>query len=108
VRLEDGRLALVDTGSGFGLAVNQPRDATGANHRRENTIRDLGGGMVQSREVQPQTISIGALVLRGVPTDVLTGVAPGTPIILGRRALFPFRITFDPVAHLIVFEPAEK
>jgi hypothetical protein len=39
---------------------------------------------------------------------VLSGVAPGTPIILGRRALFPFRITFDPVARLIAFEPAER
>jgi hypothetical protein len=52
-------------------------------------------------------VSIGALVLNGVPTDVLTGVAPGTPIILGRRALFPFRITFDPISRLIAFEPAE-
>ena len=27
------------------------------------------------------------LVLNKVPTDVLTGVAPGTPIIIGRRAV---------------------
>ena len=32
---------------------------------------------------------------------MLTGVAPGTPIIIGRRALFPFRITFDPASRLI-------
>ncbi|HEU5460185.1 MAG TPA: retropepsin-like aspartic protease, partial [Pyrinomonadaceae bacterium] len=108
VRLEDGRLALLDTGSGFGLALNEPRYATGSNHRRNDTIHDLGGGSVQSRRVTPQTVTIGALVLNGVPTDVLTGVAPGTPIILGRRALFPFRITFDPVARLIAFEPAER
>jgi hypothetical protein len=109
VRLDDGRLALLDTGSGFGLALNEGRVATGANHRRdENTIHDLGGGRVQSRRVEPQTVSIGALVLRGVPTDVLTGVAPGTPIILGRRALFPFRITFDPAAKLIAIEPTER
>lgn len=108
VRLEDGRLALLDTGSGFGLALNEGR-VVGANHRRdENTIHDLGGGRVQSRRVEPQTVSIGALVLRGVPTDVLTGVAPGTPIILGRRALFPFRITFDPAARLIAIEPTEE
>ncbi len=109
VRLDDGRLALLDTGSGFGLALNEGRVATGANHRRdENTIHDLGGGRVQSRRVEPQTVSIGALVLRGVPTDVLTGVAPGTPIILGRRALFPFRLTFDPAAKLIAIEPTER
>jgi Aspartyl protease len=109
VRLEDGRLALLDTGSGFGLALNEGRYEAGSNHRREgNTIQDLGGGAVQSREIAPQTVSIGALVLRGVPTDLLIGVAPGTPIILGRRALFPFRITFDPAAKLISFEPTER
>ena len=108
VRFEDGRLALIDTGSVFGLALNESTRATGSNHRRSDTIRDLGGGSVQSRRVTPQTVSIGALVLNGVPTDVLTGVAPGTPIILGRRALFPFRITFDPLSRLIAFEPAEN
>ena len=103
VRLGDGRLALIDTGSGFGLALNEV-----GNHRRSgNTIHDLGGGTVQSRRVEPHTVSIGALVLNRVPTDVLTGAAPGTPIILGRRALFPFRITFDPASRLIAFEPTE-
>ena len=108
VKFEDGRLALLDTGSGFGLALNESRNATGSNHRRNDMTHDLGGGTVQSRRVTPQTVSIGSLVLNGVPTDVLTGVAPGTPIILGRRALFPFRITFDPLARLIAFEPAER
>jgi len=103
VRLEDGRLALVDTGSALGLALSESRSHRGTG----NTIHDLGGGTVQSRRVAPQTVSIGTLVLNGVPTDVLTGVAPGTPIILGRGALFPFRITFDPLARLISFEPAE-
>lgn len=103
VRLEDGRLALVDTGSALGLALTESRSHRGAG----NTIHDLGGGTIQSRRVAPQTVSIGSLVLNGVPTDVLTGVAPGTPIILGRGALFPFRITFDPLSRLISFEPAE-
>ncbi len=108
VRLGDGRLALIDTGSGFGLALNEPRSSGGRNHGDVQSRSDLGGGSVQSREVAPQTVNIGALVLRGVPTDVLSGVAPGTPIILGRKALFPFKITFDPVARLISFEPAER
>ena len=108
VRLGDGRLALVDTGSGFGLALNETRPAGGRNHGDVQRRSDLGGGSVQSREVEPQTVNIGALVLRGVPTDVLSGVAPGTPIILGRKALFPFKITFDPVARLISFEPTER
>jgi hypothetical protein len=102
VRLGDGRLALIDTGSSLGFAVNEPGRAIGSNH---TLTRDLGGGTVQSRRVAPQTVTIGPLVLNKVPTDLLTGVAPGTPLILGRGALFPFKITFDPVSRLIAFEP---
>ena len=104
VKLGDGRLALIDTGSSFGFALSEMNSSQ---RRSENTIHDLGGGMVQSRRVAPQTVSVGALVLNKVPTDLLTGVAPGTPIILGRGALFPFKITFDPSARLIAFEPTE-
>ena len=104
VKLGDGRLALIDTGSGFGLAVNTTSGEAGRNHRGRQA-GDLGGGAVQSREVEPTTISVGDLVLRGVPTDLLIGVAPGTPIILGRRALFPFKVTFVRASRLIVFEP---
>ena len=105
VRLSDGRLALIDTGSTLGFALNEPGRVAGSNHI---TTRDLGGGSVQSRRVAPQTVNIGTLVLNKVPTDVLTGVAPGTPIILGRGALFPFKITFDPASKLIAFEPTEE
>ena len=108
VRLSDGRLALIDTGSSFGFALNEARSLAGRNHREGENRSDLGGGRVQYRRVEPQTVSIGALVLNKVPTEVLTGVAPGTPIILGRGALFPFKITFDPVARLISFEPTER
>jgi hypothetical protein len=105
VRLGDGRLALIDTGSGFGLAVNEAAIANGRNHSRRS-VRDLGGGTVQSRQMEPTTISIGALVLRGIPTDLLAGVSSDTPLILGRRALYPFKITFDPLAQLIAIERA--
>jgi hypothetical protein len=105
VRLGDGRLALIDTGSTLGFAMNEPGRVNGSNHI---VTHDLGGGSVQSRRVAPQTVNIGALVLNKVPTDVLTGVAPGTPIILGRGALFPFKITFDPASKLIAFEPTEQ
>lgn len=109
VRLGDGRLALIDTGSGFGLALSETRAVGGGrNHGQFQNRHDLGGGSVRSREVAPQTVNIGALVLRGVPTDVLSGVAPGTPIILGRKALFPFKMTFDPASRLISFEPTER
>lgn len=107
VRLSDGRLALIDTGSGFGLALTDGRVVGGRSHADVENRHDLGGGRVQSQEIEPQRVSIGALVLNGVPSDVLSGVAPGTPNILGRRALFPFKITFDPMARLISFEPAE-
>jgi len=107
VRLGDGTLALVDTGSGLGLALNESMVA-GRNHGQSQSRTDLGGGRVQSREISPQRINVGSLVLNGVPTDVLSGVAPGTPILLGRRALYPFKITFDPIAHLIAFEPTER
>ena len=102
VRLSDGRLALLDTGSRLGLALSDARRAAGA-----ETIHDLGGGTIQARRIAPQTVSIGALVLNKVPTDLLTGVAPGTPIIIGRGALFPFKVTFDPASRLIAFEPTE-
>jgi Aspartyl protease len=110
VRLGDGSLALVDTGSGFGLALNENQIVSKSSHRSDNTRmnQDLGGGRVHSRSISPQRVNIGALVLNGVPTDVLNGVAPGTPIILGRRALFPFKITFDPASRLIAFEPTER
>jgi hypothetical protein len=104
VRLGDGRLALIDTGSTLGFALNESGRVVGSN---QNITHDLGGGRIQSRRVAPQTVNIGALVLNKVPTDVLTGVAPGTPIILGRGALFPFKITFDPASRLIAFEPTE-
>jgi antitoxin (DNA-binding transcriptional repressor) of toxin-antitoxin stability system len=106
VKLGDGRLAVIDTGSNFGLAVND--GVIAGNHRTRNrTTRDLGGGTVQSTRVAPTTVSIGSLELRNVPTELLTGVAAGTPLIIGRAALYPFRITFDPVARLIAIEPAE-
>ncbi len=112
VKLGDGSVALIDTGSGFGLALNEnqvvSRRAEDANRSHSRVNQDLGGGRVQSRRISPQKVNIGALVLNGVPTDVLSGVARGTPIILGRRALFPFRITFDPKARLISFEPTEE
>ena len=108
VQLGDGRLALIDTGSGFGLALTDGRVISRNHDPQIENRHDLGGGRVQSQEIEPQRVRIGALVLNGVPSDVLTGVARGTPNILGRRALFPFKISFDPRARLISFEPTER
>ena len=103
VRLSDGRLALIDTGSTFGLAATSPRAV--AQHERRSS-RDIGGGAIRSIRVQPTTVSIGSLELRDVPTDVLDGVEKGAPTILGRDALYPFRISFDPAQRLIEFVPS--
>ena len=101
VRLADGRLALIDTGSSFGLAFS---DRRAVNNQNPKAVRDLGGGAVQVREVAAQTVAIGSLVLRNIPTELLINSAPGTPVILGRRALNPFRVTFDRASNLIAIE----
>ncbi len=106
VRLGDGRLALVDTGSGFGLAVNEPNAViVGGSSENPNagTTRDIAGGLIRSRRVQPTTISIGEMVLRRIPTDILLGARKDAPTILGRDALYPFRMSFDPKRKTIEF-----
>jgi len=106
VRLGDGRLALVDTGSGFGLAVNSRHAVIVGNRRASRpsaTGLDIAGGGIDARRVSPTTIRIGELVLQRVPTDILFGVEDDAPVILGRDALYPFKITFDPQRRLIEF-----
>jgi len=105
VRLEDGRQALLDTGSSLGLALSGGPESSERNSRR---VQDIGGGSVTSRRVEPSTVSIGALTLRRVPTDVISGAVRGTPVLLGREALSPFRLSFDPVHKLIAIEPSER
>jgi hypothetical protein len=106
VRLDDGRLALLDTGSSFGLAVSQDSDIAQTGRRRE--AQDIGGGTVISRRVEPSTISIGSLTLRRVPTDIIYGAERGAPTLLGRDALYPFSLAFDPIHRLIEIAPAES
>jgi predicted aspartyl protease len=112
VMLEGGRRALLDTGSGFGLAVDEAAARslgilTSAGRERAGA-RDIAGGEVSSRRVRAATVSVGPLVLRGVPTDFLTRAEKGAPILLGRDALRPFRLTFDPASRLVMFEPVEN
>ncbi len=109
VKLADGRNALIDTGSGFGLAVTEEAahvfGIASTEGRNGNVVRDLGGGRVAARRVAPATVQIGGMELRRVPTYVLAGVASGSPILLGREALAPFRLTFDPLHRLIQIAP---
>jgi predicted aspartyl protease len=112
VMLAEGRRALLDTGSGFGLAVNEAAaralGVLSTEGRERRGARDLGGGEVSARRVRPATVSIGPLVLRGVPTDLLLRSEKGAPVILGRDALRPFRLSFDPVNRLVMLDPAEQ
>jgi predicted aspartyl protease len=110
VMLAEGRRALLDTGSSFGLAVDEAAArALGIlqTEGRGRGARDLGGGEVHARRVRAATVSVGGLVLRGVPTDLLVRAEKGAPVILGRDALRPFRLTFDPVNRLIMLDPRE-
>jgi predicted aspartyl protease len=110
VMLAEGRRALLDTGSGFGLAVDDAAArALGIlqTEGRRRGSRDLAGGEVHARRVRSATVSVGGLVLRGVPTDLLVRAEKGAPVILGRDALRPFRLTFDPVNRLIMLDPRE-
>ena len=109
VMLDGGRRALLDTGSEFGLAVSESAAGglgiPGQSGRDRDGVRDIAGGRITARRVAPTTVQIGALVLRSVPTDVLSGVVDGSPILLGRDALQPFYLSFDPLHRLILITP---
>lgn len=109
VMLEGGRRALLDTGSGFGLAVTEDAARSlGINPgrgRQRGDVRDLAGGSIQAHRISPTTVRLGAMVLRGIPTDLLSNARAGSPILLGRDALRPFRLSFDPVSRLIRIVP---
>jgi len=104
VQLDNGDRALVDTGSSLGLAI---RDSSSANHRNASLSRDVGGGQITARRVRPATVSIGALLLRNIPTDLISGAEADAPVLIGLSALRPFRLAFDPVHHLIEIAPVE-
>lgn len=105
VMLAEGRRALIDTGSGFGLAVNVEAARNlginaGVGSNRAET-QDIAGGRIPSKRISPATVHIGSLSLRNVPTDYLPSTRAGAPVLLGRDALRPFQLTFDPVNRLI-------
>jgi predicted aspartyl protease len=109
VMLDLGRRALVDTGSGFGLAMSESvaraSGVVAAEGRDRSGVRDLGGGTIAARRVPPITVQIGSLTLRRIPTDIVSGTESGAPILLGREALQPFQLTFDPVSRLVRIAP---
>jgi hypothetical protein len=99
VMLDNGDRALLDTGSSLGLAI---RDSGPADRKiPAHAVRDVGGGQISTRRVAATTIAIGALTLRRIPTDLVSGTDAAAPVLLGLSALRPFRLKFDPVHHLI-------
>jgi len=102
VQLDNGDRALIDTGSTLGLAI---RDPSAGRSDNPSYVHDVAGGRISTRRVRPTTVSIGALVLRNVPTDLVSGVEADAPVLLGMSALHPFRLAFDPVHRLIEIAP---
>ena len=105
VRLDTGEQVLIDTGSSLGFAVHDAY--TRDSHVRASAVYDVGGS-VSTRRGAPRTVSIGSLVLRNIPTDVISGAPAETPALLGLNALRPFRMRFDPLHRLIEIAPAER
>jgi predicted aspartyl protease len=105
VQLDNGDRALIDTGSSLGLAI---RDPSASRSKDTAIVQDVGGGRISTRRVRPTTVAIGALALRNVPTDLVSGIESGAPVLLGLSALRPFRLSFDPVHRLIEIAPVAQ
>jgi aspartyl protease len=105
VQLDNGDRALIDTGSSFGLAV---RDISPADRDNASFSRDIGGGRISARRGPAHTVAVGALTLRNIPTDFISGSDANAPTLLGLNALRPFRISFDPLHRLIEIAPVEN
>jgi len=103
VELDNGDRALIDTGSSLGLGI---RSNSESDRGRASYARDIGGGRVSTQRVRPMTVAIGALELKNIPTDVISGAEAGSPTLLGLSALRPFRLVFDPVNRLIEIAPS--
>lgn len=98
VMLNSGERVLIDTGSSLGFAIH---DVNGDDRwSGAAAVHDVGG-TVSARRGAPRTVSIGSLVLRNVPTDVISGATADAPAMLGLNALRPFRLRFDPLHRLI-------
>ena len=102
VQLSTGENALIDTGSSLGFAVQS--GAVDNGRSSSSTVNDVGG-RVSAHRVAPRTVSIGSLMLRNVPTDLISGASSDAPALLGLNALRPFRLRFDPLHRLIEIAP---
>lgn len=105
VQLDNGDRVLIDTGSSLGLGIRSNAESV---RGRVSYSRDIGGGQVSTQRVRPLTVAIGALELKNIPTDVISGGEAGAPTLLGLSALRPFRLVFDPVNRLIEIAPSSR
>jgi hypothetical protein len=94
VQLDNGDRALHGHGSSLGLAI---RDSSSAKPTNASLSRDVGGGQIITRRVKPTTVAIGALLLRNIPTDMISGAEADAPVLIGLGAL---RLSGS---HLILF-----
>ncbi len=112
VQLNGKVTALLDTGGRFGLAVSSTAASRlGINmtsQRRTTTLNDITGGGFLVHRIQPATVWLESMVLDKIPTDLLENVPGDTPVLFGRDALRPFRVSFDPRSRLIEFAPAAE
>lgn len=112
IMLNDGRKALIDSGSGLGLAMSiedaHDMNLSRTESKNETLIKDITGGTIRTRRVAPTTVVIGSMELHNIPTDIIEGAHSGSPLLLGRAALQPFRVTFDPRSRLISFAPIKR
>ena len=110
VMLSNGDRVLLDTGSSLGFAIRQQLAHSfgipGIEQSGGRAITDVSGGTIEYRKAQPVTINIGSLELKNLPTEIIYGAASDSPLILGREALRPFYVAFDPVHRLILLAPS--
>lgn len=108
VRINGRYDALIDTGASFGLALPAAtaRDlgVPAGNVREGTAVRDVTGGRMRVTRVRPISVRVDGLALDRIPTDVLLDCGANAPILLGREALRPFRLSFDPRRRTVEFE----
>lgn len=104
--------ALIDSGSHLGLAVSSSVARTlnidTSAYQNTNTVYDINGQEILVHRNKPTTIWLDSMVLNKIPTDILERASTSTPILLGRDALRPFKVSFDPQNRLIEFLPASS
>lgn len=108
VRVNGRYDALIDTGARFGLALPaataRELGVPPGSAREGTAVRDVTGGRMRVTRVRPISVRVDGLALDRIPTEILLDAGPNAPILLGRDALRPFRLSFDPRRRTVEFE----